>query len=56
MLQLLVSVSLNALEQSRKSLLLLLAQQGLLLFNVFLQDVLGCLGLFLFHLLALQLE
>ena len=53
MLQLLVSVPLNALEQGTESLLLFLSQEGLLFLNVELEDLLGLFRLLLLHLLAL---
>ena len=55
-LKLLVPVSLDAFEQGTQRLLLFLSQEGFLLLYVKLEQFLGLLGLFLFHLLALELE
>ena len=55
-LQLLVSVSLDALEQCGKGLLLTLTKQGFLFLNGFFKKFLSSFCLLLLHLLALKLE
>lgn len=56
MLKLLVSVSLDALEQCREGLLLFLTEEGLVLLDSIFQSLLCNLRLILLHLLSLQLE
>ena len=56
MFQLLVSISLDAFEQGRQRLLLFLAEEGFVFFNVLLERFLCLFGFLLLHLLALELQ